>query len=582
MEGSTTLPRHLWSRLTRSRLSPPHLADALRELADVAELRGSDDDAADLRETADRVASLDASGLRALIRRPPSGPDTLTPAVRTHVEGVTRQGPGPWLDTAVARLPRDLAALVHARPRGDVVAWQRADAIHTVADLRAHATAGPIDDGLVAAIRAGQPRINLGRALSALEPLLARLADRLPTTRIVPVGSVRRFEPTVGDITVLIVSDAPDTVLAAVLERAEPADIRARSARAVTLTIDREDVSLRIVDPSEAGCAMLHYTGSHAHLLQLGARAAARGLRLDPRALVDLATGLPRSLPTEEVVYAALDLPWIPPERRLGEDEVALAVAGSLASPIQLTDIRGDLHLHTIYSDGRDSAQSVVWAARALGYEYIAITDHSPTAAASRTLSRDSLGAQASEIDGLRRKHPELTILHGTEVDILEDGRLDFPDEVLAGLDIVLASLHESHGHDGPTLTARYLRAMEHPLVNVITHPANRVPGRSEGYALDWDAFFRKAAETGTAVEIDGAPGHIDLDGRLARRAVELGATLVVDSDGHFAERIGRQMRIGVGTAVRGGVEARHVLNTRSIDEIRAFVAAKRRQAGRG
>jgi DNA polymerase (family 10) len=572
----------LWSRLRQPRLPPPELAQALRELADIDELRGNPDAAAELRDAAGRVVSLDPRQLRATLRNPSSGPDTLSPAVRHHVDGLMRQGSRPWLDAAAARLPRDLAGLVRARNRAEVLGWHDPDGIHTIADLRAHPVAGPVGEPLVAAIRRGQPRINLGRALAALEPLLARLDDSLPSAEIVPVGSLRRFEPTVGDISVLVVSDAPRTVIDAALELVDSADIRARSAGAVTFTVEREDISVRIVDPADAGCATLHYTGSQAHLQQLRARAAARGLRLEPRALVETSTGLPRPVPSEEAVYAALDLPWIPPERRFGEDEIALAERGALPTPLRLSDIRGDLHLHTHYSDGRDSTQGIVWAARALGYDYIAITDHSPTAAASRTLSRESLRTQASEIEALRQKHPALTILHGTEVDILEDGRLDFPDEVLRGLDIVLASLHESHGHDGRTLTARYVRAMEHPLVNVITHPANRVPGRSEGYDLDWDVLFRKAAQTGTAVEIDGAPGHIDLDGRLARRAVELGATLVVDSDGHFAERIGRQMRIGVGTAVRGGVEAPHVLNTRPIDDVRAFIAAKRRNAGSG
>ncbi len=174
--------------------------------------------------------------------------------------------------------------------------------------------------------------------------------------------------------------------------------------------------------------------------------------------------------------------------------------------------------------------------------------------------------------------YPELTILHGCEVDILPDGSLDLPDAVMAGLDIVLASLHDAAGQPPDRLLARYLGAMAHPLVSIVTHPANRTPGRANGYALDWARFFTAARETGTAVEVDGAPGHLDLDGHLARQAVETGATVVVDSDGHFAERLGRQMRMGVGTAARGGVEARHVLNARPLDAVRAFIADKRRR----
>jgi DNA polymerase (family 10) len=239
-------------------------------------------------------------------------------------------------------------------------------------------------------------------------------------------------------------------------------------------------------------------------------------------------------------------------------------------------DIRGDLHLHTDYSDGRDSIAAMVAAGARLGYEYIAITDHSPRSAASRRLSADSVRRQADEIAELRDRYPQMAILHGCEVDILAGGRLDFADRILERFDIVLASLHDPLGHAPQQLLDRYLVAAKHPLVSVITHPTNRlVPGRP-GYALDYDRLFEAAVETGTALEIDGAPSHLDLDGALARRAMAAGATVAIDSDSHRADHLDRQMRFGVLTARRGWIERRHVLNTRSIDDVRAFVAAKR------
>jgi DNA polymerase (family 10) len=171
---------------------------------------------------------------------------------------------------------------------------------------------------------------------------------------------------------------------------------------------------------------------------------------------------------------------------------------------------------------------------------------------------------------------PSIEILHGVEVDIMSDGSLDFDDDMLAGFDIVLASLHDGRGDDRTRLTERYLRAIHHPLVNVITHPTNRVPGRFDGYPLDLDRLFAAAAETGTAMEVDGAPGHLDMDGRVARRAAAAGVTIAVDSDCHRPEALGRQMRFGVGTARRGWVEPHQVLNTRSATDVRAFVARKR------
>ena len=232
--------------------------------------------------------------------------------------------------------------------------------------------------------------------------------------------------------------------------------------------------------------------------------------------------------------------------------------------------------MHTIYSDGADSLEAMVSACCALGYEYIAITDHSERAGASRTLSRRDLSRQRAEIETMRERYPQITILHGVETDIMPDGSLDFPDRLLESLDIVLASLHDSARQDAKTLTRRCLQAIHHPLVNVVAHPANRLVGRRAGYALDFDAVFAAAAETGTALEVDGAPAHLDLEGERAREAIAAGVTLTIDSDCHRARLLERQMQLGVGTARRGWVEPRHVLNTRPVDQVRAFIAKKR------
>ena len=209
---------------------------------------------------------------------------------------------------------------------------------------------------------------------------------------------------------------------------------------------------------------------------------------------------------TEEEVYAALDLPFIPPEIRSGDDEIRAARDGTLPQLVSRADIRGDLHMHSTWSDGRDSIEAMVEACRALGYEYLAITDHSPHSAASRNLSVDGVKRQAEEIAGLREQYPDIAILHGCEVDILPDGRLDFPDRILEQFDIVLASLHEGAGQAPEALERRYLAAMKHPLVTLITHPTNRLVPHRRGYDLDYDRLF----ETG------GRNGH---DRRNRRRA---------------------------------------------------------------
>jgi DNA polymerase (family 10) len=282
---------------------------------------------------------------------------------------------------------------------------------------------------------------------------------------------------------------------------------------------------------------------------------------------------------TEDELYRHLALPFIPPELREGAGEIAAAERGALPQLVSDLHIRGDLHMHTTWSDGRNTIEEMVLASAQLGYQYVAITDHSESAWSSRKLARVDIPRQHEEIDAVRAIVSNIDVLRGIEVDIMHDGSLDFDDETLAGFDIVLASLHDHGGHDGRRLTDRYLRAIRHPLVNVITHPANRSPALTPGYDVDFDVLFAAAAETGTAMEIDGAPGHLDMDGALARRAVAAGVTVVIDSDCHRADALARQMRFGLGTAKRGWIEPRHVLNTRGVEAVREFVATKRRSA---
>jgi DNA polymerase (family X) len=343
----------------------------------------------------------------------------------------------------------------------------------------------------------------------------------------------------------------------------------------VTAATDRGAVTLHLAVPQQAGSALVWHTGSRRHTAQLQARARARGMTLE-NAWLTSASGVHVAAPTEEAVYEHLELPFIPPELREGRDEIAAGERGQLPALVSEVDIRGDLHMHTMWSDGRDSIEDMVFASQQLGYEYVAITDHSERSLASRKMSGADIPRQRREIEKLRHRVPGMEILHGIEVDIMHDGTLDFDDAKLDGFDIVLASLHDHGGHEASRLTERYLRAIHHPLVNVITHPANRSPARFAGYDVDFDRLFAAAAETGTAMEIDGAPGHLDMDGALARRAVAIGVTVAIDSDCHRSDALGRQMRFGLGTARRGWIQAANVLNARGVDAVREFVARKR------
>ncbi len=336
-----------------------------------------------------------------------------------------------------------------------------------------------------------------------------------------------------------------------------------RSDRRLYLLFDRVQLGLRFPLPADAGSTLWRLTGSVAHVNALAQAARERGIDLSGAA-------------TEDELFARLGLPFIPAEIRDGDEEIAAARAGRLPALVSRADIRGDLHMHTSWSDGRDSVETMVTTCHGLGYEYLAITDHSPRAGTSRTLTTDGVKQQAEEIAAMHERFPAMTILHGCEVDILPDGKLDFPDRVLEQFDIVLASLHESAGHDADRLEKRYVSAMKHPLVSLITHPTNRMLPHRRGYKLNYDRLFATAVETGTCMEIDGAPSHLDMDGALARRAVAAGVMVTIDSDCHRAEMLGRQMELGVATARRGWVEPKHVLNARPTVELRKLLNAKR------
>lgn len=394
---------------------------------------------------------------------------------------------------------------------------------------------------------------------------------------ITAVGSLRRFAPDIGDVTLLGV--APVTRHAQILRSfgrlSVVAEVKSTGPASLIVRTNRGDVTLHVTPQDQAGAALVWHTGSRAHVDLLRARAKRLGFQFGAGTISRDGGGAVECV-AEEELYASLDLPFIPPELRGDGHELQAGERGAL--PVLLTeqDIRGDLHMHSDWSDGRNTVADMVSAGKQLGYEYVAITDHSEHAWSSRTLAADDVARQREEIDGIRARVRGIEILHGIEVDIMPDGSLDFADDLLQSFDIVLASLHDSAGHDGARLTARYLSAIRHPLVNVITHPANRSPAMSPGYDLDFERLFAAAAETGTAMEVDGAPGHLDMDGAVARRAAAAGVTIVVDSDCHRVEALGRQMRFGVGTARRGWLEPRHVLNTRSACEVRKFIAHKR------
>ena len=447
-------------------------------------------------------------------------------------------------------------ALEHALMREDIV---------TVPDLELaiaedRPLAAPALRRAAASIADELRSVSLGRASEILVPLLTAIGAACPDVQALePSGPLRRGEPLVATLAIVGCGVQPPQSIEAIAALRVFTDVLYRTSRRLLILFDGHEIDIRIATPDEYGTVLFTTTGPPAHVAEVQRR---RGVRLDT---------------SETEVYTHAGLAYLPPQVRHAEGALDAAAGRRVPRMVQREDIRGDLHMHTTYSDGRDSLRRMVMAAHALGYEYIAITDHSEHAGASRTATPADLVRQRAEIDTLREDVAGMTILQGLEVDILPNGRLDCRDEVLASLDIVLASLHDAAGHSRKRLTERCIGAVRHPLVSGITHPANQLVGHRPAYDMDYEAIYAAAAETGTALEVDGAPSHLDLDGDRAQAAVRAGVTLIIDSDCHKSLALDRQMRFGVATARRGWVEPAHVLNTRPLAEVLAFLARKRR-----
>jgi DNA polymerase (family 10) len=555
----------------------PDLLSTLRELADLAEIRGAAVSAADLRRAVTAIEALDRTAVQRLVSRARRGRLENEPGISPTIHWSLRELASGGGDDAVRaarsgvpyliRRLRELPALTSA----EAVTLARGVGVLTLQDLvlalddrrvaasLGDAAAGRLSQAARALDMEGRP-FTLGRAMDYLDGVIASIAECGEAIEsITPSGEIRRFEPLVPSFIVVVSAADPPSVIDTICAMRGVDDVLHRSLRRCVLLRQEVEVDVRVAAPDELGTVLFATTGSRAHL------AAMRQRRPRP--------GLMR---TEEEIYAAAGLSFIAPELRNANGEIEAAARQALPSLVSRSHIRGDLHMHSTFSDGTDSVEAMVAECGRLGYAYIAIADHSEGAAASRTLARDQIAQQRLEIERLRARCPAMTILHGIEVDILLDGRLDFEDEILEPFDIVLASLHESGHQDGKTLTRRCIQAIRHPLVTIISHPANRLVGRRAGYPLDFDAIYAAAAVTGTALEVDGAPGHLDLDGEHARAAVSAGVTVTIDSDCHRARSLDRQMRFGIGTARRGWVEPRHVLNTRPLDEVLRFIGAKR------
>jgi DNA polymerase (family X) len=387
-------------------------------------------------------------------------------------------------------------------------------------------------------------------------------------TQVLVAGSARRMADSVKDIDLIAVTRKPVTVAKSLVGLPEIESVSsAGKSGAKGRTHSGIGVDLRIAKPGQLGNLLQHFTGSGKHNAALREMAVRKGLHVSEYGIKDDATGTTSTCVSEQEVYGRLDLAYIEPELREDRGELAAAAQNQLPELIELGDIKGDLHCHTVASDGRNTIEEMALAARARGYEYVAITDHSASHGFGNDVSPEELRLQIEHVREADSGIEGIRILAGSEVNILPDGSLDYEDELLGELDWVIASAHTAFGMSEEKMTERMIAAMEHPLVDAIGHPTGRLIERREPYALDMHALIEASVRTGTMLEINANPNRRDLNEVHARAAAQAGATIVIDSDAHGTERFA-VMRWGVATARRAWLSPANVANTRPWEQL--------------
>jgi DNA polymerase (family 10) len=401
-------------------------------------------------------------------------------------------------------------------------------------------------------------------------------------THLYYTGSLRRSKETIGDIDIIAVSKHPGKAMDAFgsMPMAEKVIVRGETKSSIILRGSHLQVDLRIIPSAAYAAALVYFTGSREHNIALRSIAAKKGYKLSEYGLFKGASKKPEHHDSEESLYKKLGFSFIPPELRENRGELEAAKAGKLPVLMEKNDIKGDLHIHSRWSDGQAPIAHMVKAAEKLGYEYIAITDHSPSLKVVRGLSESRLEDQWLEIDELR-KDSNVHIFKGAEVDILADGSLDYPDKILRKLDIVIGSVHSNFKMSRDEMTARLIRALQNPHLLILGHPTGRLLNEREGYDADWGKVFKAAADNGKILEINSQPARLDLNDELILAARKSGATFVVNTDSHSVSNL-KLMRYGLGQARRGWLEKKHVLNTKSLKSLMSFLEARKAKAPKG
>ncbi len=517
-------------------------------------------------------------------------------AIAEKIDELLSTGRMTFYDKLTAEVPASLVKVLRipdVGPKKARAMWQ-ALGLTTVEEVKAAAQAGrlraltgfgpkteaKILAGIESLARRTTNRVHLGVAYPTARDLIEALAQLPQVQRVTVAGSLRRFCSTIGDLDILAATGAPGVVMAAFQQLPQVEGVLSSGETKTRVRLlNGLEADLRCLEGTHWGTALQYFTGSQAHNVKLRELARRQGFSLSEYSLT------PISPPSEvegggqiisellcaeeEEVYRALGLPYIEPELREDRGEIEAALENRLPRLVSILDIRGEVHCHSTWSDGKASVEEMALAAEARGYEYLAISDHSQSLGMTGGLTPDRLREQRTEIEAVQSKLHKLRLIQGTEVEIKADGSLDFPDEVLAELDFVVASVHSGLRQDRDTITKRVLQAMRNPYVHAIGHPSGRLINQREESAVDLDEVLRVAAETNTMVEVNAAPDRLDLDDAHVRRAVELGVRLVINTDAHRTSDFDHLL-FGVAAARRGWAGPEHIANTLPLDGLLA------------
>ena len=508
------------------------------------------------------------------------------PALTTKLAELATTGQLAYYDRMRAQVPSGLLEILKIPGVGPrtVKLLHGELGIDSVDALRAAAEAGTLrslkglsartEENILAAMARSASR-GTRLLLHDADALMSALVDQLRDVRgvhaIEPAGSLRRRKATIGDLDLLAATDDPARLIR-VLDGLKTVEhvLSAGTDKSSIVLANGPQVDLMVCPPAAWGSHLVHFTGSKEHNVALRGIALDRGLSLSEKGFKVVESGELQPIASEEEVYERLGLRWVPPELREDSGEIQAALADRLPTLVDMTDLRGDTHVHSDWTDGVDSIEVMARAARDLGRAWIVLTDHSPSLGITRGLSVERVAEQREEITRLNGELAPFRILHGTEMEIRADATLDYPDDLLAGFDVVVASVHTARGQSTEQLTRRTLAAIDNPNVDVIAHPTGRIVNRRDPITLDWPRVFEAAARTGTALELNGSP-RLDLDETLARAAGQAGVRLTLASDAHRTEELD-QLRYAVSVARRAWLTPGQVVGTRTADGLLELV----------